>query len=406
MDDFVVLLDGLSRERIKDPLTFLSSGGLRVITSIDELNLDTDKKVLIFEGLAYDTVALNRLLIYLEVKDIEVVCIGADSFALSTLGKRVRVFRCPLDKVTYDVIRYACTGDISTESKESYGISDELRRFADQIQLHPEQYSEQEIVLAKGLAAMYDAVEWYRTTLHEREQAISSLEDSLAATTAEYGRVVNAYCDILHRSKVLNQTLRDYEVVLTKNFYNKVDVRGYANHPQILYLKEYEDFVGIDELAETLFQVYTQQFGMSVKVIRVFDNVGQRKIAVLPDYYKVLYNTYPLTSVVEYDFIGKIGESASILDFIMTNRYGLQMLIVVDSKSYDDTVLDGDFLQFSLCRSKDHADRLGLDKTNTILCEESEEFMWWKPGSDFVEMASSEAIRKIVSIMRVFSGIV
>ena len=198
-----------------------------------------------------------------------------------------------------------------------------------------------------------------------------------------------------------------YERIFTKDVYAKLRLRDFQNHPIIAYVKQYNDLVNFDSFIHTLWRAFRVQKGLSAKVLMLLDSSTSTKARILPDYYKVLRNRYQMDQVIENDFICKCGDYLGILERLLTNRYGLDVLIIVDAKAFNDVVLQGSFYQCNVCFSGEQAVKLGLPLDTVVVNENSDiSVMTWPMKSsvgdnkqdEFLSLSSQEAVQKILQM--------
>ena len=89
----------------------------------------------------------------------------------------------------------------------------------------------------------------------------------------------------------------------------------------------------------------------------------------------------------------------------------LDVLIIVDSKDFNDTILSGMTLQINLCRENSHAIAFGLNPVNTIVNYGAEEKRVWErydlskitdKNEQFVYLSSRPAIQGILGLCSTF----
>ena len=131
----------------------------------------------------------------------------------------------------------------------------------------------------------------------------------------------------------------------------------------------------------------------------------------VPDHYKHLYNDYTMADVFANDYICKSGDYVRILDKILLNEMMLDVLIIVDSKDFNDIILSGMTLQINLCRENSHAVAFGLNPVNTIVNYGAEEKRVWErydlskitdKNEQFVYLSSRPAIQGILELCSTF----
>ena len=172
---------------------------------------------------------------------------------------------------------------------------------------------------------------------------------------------------MMRNSIKLNKSLKEYERIMSKDVYSKISLSNYPNRPIIVYLKEIEELVHQNALIDTLFEILRLQGRHSVKVLRLFDGASCRRVKALPDNYHIVRNQFLVSEITTNDFIAKVGDYREILDIILSNKTGLDVLILVDSKAQDDVILSGASMYFNLCRNRRNLENYNLVRDNTIV---------------------------------------
>lgn len=101
-----------------------------------------------------------------------------------------------------------------------------------------------------------------------------------------------------------------------------------------------------------------------------------------------------------------------MMDRLLTNQEGVDVLILIDNKNFDDVVLQGTFLQFNLCRTARQAEIFALPQKYTIINQKINGWNIWVPintaeldsKEKFIKLSSRKVISKILEISDKFAN--
>lgn len=429
----IVLLDENSKTIIKTGISTMSLNGIIFITSLAEINQEITadtKKVVILEGYLTLSNSISDLRLYKEIFELQYYYLGSDERWLGVMKDFAVCFRCDIALLDESLIQAALFQDVSMEG-ENVSISDSSAVvLARSVLKDTAKESDKAVKLASALLSVLDRESVVNQVLEEKEEQLKTLENQFLYLQKLKDVVLKDYKKVIQSSIGLNKSLQQYEISITRNIYQKINLHAYGNRPSIIYLKEYEELPQVDLLVETLRNVLRLQDQKSVKVLRLYDNSGNRKVDVLPGYYKVIYNKYHVMDVLAEDYLCKTGDYGKILDILLTNKINVDVLIIVDCKDHNDIVLDGVSLQFNLCREVEHARKFGLLPANTILSgdidvqehessdndhasamsDAEEDYLYWGPyetsslskEEEFAFLSARTVIGRMLTIHRYF----
>jgi hypothetical protein len=267
------------------------------------------------------------------------------------------------------------------------------------------------IEMANALLGYHDKAEYLERSVNELKKRNSNLETLNSKIRVDRDLLLTGYKQILNETAAEQAMLKQYEAVFTSDVYAKVRMHDYSNRPMVIYFKEYEDFLNLDEMIETLFSVFVMQERKTVKVLRFFDSSTSKKMLTVPEYYTKLYNEYSMADVLSNDYVCKSGDYRRILDKVLLNETGVDILIVIDSKDYNDTILSGMPLQMNLCREVGHLNAFHLNAVNTLVNtgDEESKYFWGRYDTEgmtdedkFLFLSSRRSIRNIVDLCHLF----
>ena len=133
------------------------------------------------------------------------------------------------------------------------------------------------------------------------------------------------------------------------------------------------------------------------------------RIKKLEKRYHIVNNSFLESEIVNNDFILSYGGYKSLVDFLLKNKYKLDILIILDCKRFERSftpIIKGDVLSYNICRNSETRDILNLDKVNTIVNNSKEDLLSWdtykeykkydkKDSDKFLFLASRNVITNI-----------
>lgn len=180
-----------------------------------------------------------------------------------------------------------------------------------------------------SLVARYAAVVEENSKLSENAKVQQSISDKSRSALGELNT-------LLQRSQ---SKCQGYEALLSKE-YDKVITGFYPERPRVLYFKSYSHVAGMDWLLSILHTVLTQQYKASAKVVTLVDSGSAKIIRYTPKRYVRVNNLYSTSEVLENDFVVKLGSYEEMFELLLTNRSGLDYLIIHDKRDSLNLALD------------------------------------------------------------------
>lgn len=387
----ILILDDTSKERIKSNVSVLISKGIYLVNSLSEITdnmLQETKTTFVLGGLLQEADGVAALRFYKAALGLDYIFLMQKSKWLPTIKELGRLYQTEIINLNYDILQAAIYGDSSLENTSNEDFNKEAIDLAKKICAEDTDYASTEKILANALLSTVaredDLIEKYDTAALNVEQ-LSCENEILRKKNDAY---LTEYTEMFSKATQLNSVLSQYEVIFTKDIYTKVDLYSHSERPAIIYIKEYEWLSGLDKLIETLFNSVRVQNHKSCKVLRLFDSSSSRRLLTLPKYYKIIKNRYKMADVEVSDFICKTGDYMRILDSLLLNRTHLDVLIIVDCKDHNDTVLSGSHITFNVCGRKASLAPLRLNEENTITNEDSK--LHWE-DFDTAQMTKRES---------------
>lgn len=410
----MLLVDEYSRSTSKTNLAELSSMGVYIINNLRDINssiVATTNKVVLLGGCMQKSTIYPDLVLFKEVFDLEYYFLSLDESLNKSMEHLATCYAMDPTVLDYNKVYSIIYDDpLAREGfLSSYAIS-EVEQIAEELSENPN-------TKVRKLADAYSSLV---SLLSDKESRIRELSQELEIKDVKHQQVLERsdiltkYHHELFESAVeMSRSLSQYEVIFSKDIYDKVSLSQFPRKPNIIYLKEYEELVYFDSFLDTLFQTLRYQGRNKVKVLQLFDSSSSRKILRLPDKYSRLTNHYHESEVYSNDFLAKVGNYQDLLGILLTNTLSLDTLIIVDRKDHNDTVLKGSsFLELALCRNIRYCDTYGLQPNQTISNSPDAELSWhffpeYATLSDedkerFMFLSSRPVIRKIIQMHNAF----
>jgi hypothetical protein len=379
----ILLIDSNSRTRIRTNLSDLSRENIYIINKLEEIDSNMVKdsnKLIVLEDYLRDSNSVEFLDYYRNKLGLDVLFLGKDKMLICLIENIATVYECDITLLDYNLIQSALYNEDSSLYLRSDNQSyfDEMNDVAEMIKIGNDLYDKMSVRLAEAYSRLMDV---NKSLLEKVDLLQSNLEIkdaeciNLEAQNKKYRK---GYGDVIKRSYKLGNTLKQYEGILTKDIYEKVNLSNYSNKPKIIYIKEYEEIVDMELFISTLFELIRIQKQESVKCLFLFDGRTSKRMVTLPKYFKKIYSKFTTSDLVTNDFLAKTGSHIEVLDALLTNKFKLSNLIIVDCKSANDICILGQSLSLNLCRNPEHVELFSLPEKTTIVNSNS--------GKNYLEM--------------------
>lgn len=391
----ILVLDDFSRSRMKVNVAELVMHDVKIVETLRKITpamLDKTKTVVILEDFVRKHNAFSDLKLYKEVFGLEYLYLGTDDLLLTAMADLGKTFRMNPVNLDYDMMFSVLYGDHGLQSK--YLVSEyttsSTDKFARLLMGNPD-YPEDVRKLAESYIALSQMEYSHFREIKSLSQLLEKFQLLLNRESNEKNILQQHYLELLDNAKTLNRTLKQFEPILSKDVYEKISLSRYTKRPSIIYLKEYQELQHLESFIDTLFQMLRYQYKHSVKVLRLHDSSSSKRLLTLSDkkYFK-LKNRFLNSEVVSNDYIVKVGNYRTVLDLLLTNNNGLDILIIVDCKDHDDVVLSGQFLQLSMCRNSKYLPVFSLDPASTIVNNEKGNPLSWDTYPEYSVLTGSD----------------
>lgn len=391
----ILLLDNTSKKYIKSNVTELGLMGIQIINNFNEITdemLQKCKDVIILEGYLLNTNSYSDIRLFKALLGINIIFMGVNNTLLSTVKEYGVIYHSNPVTLSFESIQGAIYQDSALEeSVEEPKISSDSKSVALKIIEDEDTFDTKVQSLAKDYLNLNSEYSQLTQKLSDYKAECKDLQNLNAKLSNENRVLINGFADVMKSSVTLNKSLKEYERIMSQDIYSKSSLNNYSNKPVIIYFKEIEEILHENSFIETLFEVLRLQGRQSVKVLRLYDGSNCRRVKSLPSYYQIIRNNYLVSDITTNDFIVKVGDYSDILDILLTNKIGLDILIIVDCKSYDDVVISGSPIYFNLCRNRANLEYYDISRDNTIVSGyEDDNYLVWEHYDNYIQLSSKE----------------
>lgn len=387
----ILVLDEKSRKFLKHNPSDLIYQGVTLVNELSEINenlLPVTNKVILLKDVLKKTNALSDIRMYKEVYGLNYIYLGHEDIYLGIMSHYAECFKVDISNLNTDLLqavlykdnstlkRFEVTREVNSDSaiiaRDILKNKDVPSRFVNLAQEHLEL-----------LNAMDDLIK-NENNLRKLYEMSNLKTDKLEADLKE----AEIFCaDLVHKFNEFTSDTVQYESLWSKDIYTKIHLSDYPEKPMILYLKEYEELDGLDVLLYWLYQMFTIQMRVPTKIIKLYDSHDAKKLKIQPKSFKILGNKYTLTDIVSNDYVAgsssaiksdilvKVGDYTRVMDILLTNKEKKGLLIVVDCKVKEDTILIGNSLNYALCRNSSRLNAYKLGE-NTITNDGNHDLVW------------------------------
>lgn len=410
----MVYLDDVSKSVIKTNISSFTAKGILFVGSFAEMTeavLKDTRKVIFLEGIFGNENSYSDLKLFKELLGLEYYYLGSGNVYMEYMKEIAHCYRCDISTLSYEVVQSALFGDHSLESSSRSGsLLDENVSLAAKL-LEDDSAGDYKVrsCLQSYVSLAGVQNEFYRKYKAEAKKNEQLLTENLYLQKSSRS-LLDGYKQIIHSSYELNKSLRKYETAFSKDVYEKINLQHYSERPLIIYLKEFQEFLNLEEFIDTLYNVFKIQERKSVKVLRLFDSSGGKRILTLPPKYLTLYNQYMTKDIFVSDFLCKSGDYLGVMEHLFLNRVNLDVLIIVDCKDSYEAVVNGTTLQLNLCRESVNMQALGLMSDNTVVNyqEDGGGLLQWhaepcrmeNDDERFVYLSSRPVVKRVLEMSR------
>lgn len=378
----ILVLDENSQHDVMTSVSELIRHDIKIIPSLENLTDDlvrNYKTVILLEKYLLQDNSISNLRLYKEVFNLNYIYIGTDDVLLTLMRTVAKCFKMSIEQLTYEKLLGVILNDDAL--LEKYTL--------EYLPLENHCLNLKEELLKQGLfdgvvKSTYETLVSLLSILEYKDALIKTLDERCIAQereiTTNEEQADALYKEMFRVMSVEYQrdlNIKQYEVILTEDVYKKISLINYRNRPLIIYFKQYTKLNDFDYLITTLYNAIRIQKGLRCKVLKLYDSKDSIEIALQPNYMKLIRNNFTTSEVEVNDFIVKFGDYSKVLDILLNNKIGADILLVFDCKGHNDRVLSGADLYLDICHSKDEIKPLGLDSNLTIVNDNEDSLLNW-----------------------------
>jgi hypothetical protein len=366
----ILFIDNYSRINSQVDIAELKRFGADIVSDFkDVLDLEYDKKpIVLLEGFMRGQHALSDLVLHKKLLGLSYIFVGTDDVIIKQVERYAKVFVMDTKVVNYTLVSSVVNDDPEAKALFEISADDKIAKIA-MVIAETNTYD----TSVKEVAQAYlRTSEEYKALWIESESLVGQLEAarSLNDNKDEQIAVLSSNLDeILKQTVKVNESIRQYSFLCAKDVFHKVDLKPFKSKPNIIYFKEYTDFLFLNSFIYTLAESLKVQYSFPTKVLWLLDSKMPIRLRSVPEYYK-LFETglFDKPSIYDSDYLCSANGYELVIQTICENQTGLSFLIIVDSKLADDTVLNmSDVLRYDLCRDFSKIKKFGLSELRTIV---------------------------------------
>lgn len=246
----ILYLDDTSRLKIKTNVSEIGLYGISFINNFSELTkelISETKTLIILEGYFNKANSVSDLILYKELFDLNIFCLGNVSQYAGRLNDIATLYSCDITFLDFDLIQSAVYGD-TTLAKSPEDLQADMtqtanRDLAKRILKDTVNYNAKLRSLANEFLSKDDALTLTTEERDDYKEKYNLASAKVLKLAKENDKLVEGYADIVQKVIKLNNSLKVYESVLSADVYEKVDLTKYTNRPLIIYFKEFRRFV-------------------------------------------------------------------------------------------------------------------------------------------------------------------
>lgn len=370
-----IILPNEVRPDILTSLSDLAIYGVSIyndIREIKEKDLST-KRVVVVGRVPLE--CLSDLKLFKHTLDLDMYFISNDELLCSIMSDFCKTFTVDYSKLDHSLLMSIFYEDSSVMSEYKVSEFTPTLSIDSIVERLLSEIDKDYVTLAKEYLNLRKALEKKEKESSVLKDNIISLESDLLGAHQTNETLMSELVSLISQYNTHYETLKDYKIMFTEDIYDTIILNNYKDRPNIIYFKEYTEFLHFESFIETLKGIFEFQMNASVKVVRLHDSCDLHRIKILKDRYLTVDNKFLSSDVINNDFILCYGNYVKLFDVILSSK--LDYLVVIDCKKFDNVVLIGDYLKLNLCRNSKDLDALGLDSYNTIVNNSSETIMSW-----------------------------
>lgn len=381
----LLVIDDSTKKKMTNNIADLAGYGVEIIDNIREITRDMHKKtrkVILLGSFRFD--GLDDLKIHKDLLDLTYYLITNDTVMADLMKDFCKCYVMDYTSINSNMLYSILYDDRGEQSRYKLTDTDVTPR-----------KDMQALLDSTGDGILRDVcMEYIRlsTILEDmlvKEEgyvkAIRNLESQNLQHLREIELLSSSLQDLVAKTLKQNEILKEHKIAFSTDFYNKLFLSSnkYSKRPKVLYFKEYEEMIHESSFLTTLFDTFVNQGKMATKIVRLHDSVDVMRVKKLEKSYYPVNGEFLESKVVNEDYIISFGNYQKLLDLLLVNKYGLDLLIIVDCKKYNDFVIHGDGVAYySICRNIKNSQSLNLSEMRTVT-NNSKSPMSWNTYSNY-----------------------
>lgn len=415
----LLLLDDNSKKECELNISELLDNEVTVIESLNEIDSDLIKQgyhtLIVLEKFPETPGSISDLKLYKYAFNLDVRYIGIDKLYLALMEDVAICYNISLQDLNYTALSGVINNDaaiLETYEIDADKFISETDRVKNELEFNG-QYTDSVALLYDTLIQMFNYASAKSDQVDILKKRVEQLEKINNSNSSLVDRVYSELLRLIEEEGKRSKALEQYECLLSKDTFETLSVSDYPRRPIVIYFKQYTKLNYLDELIFTLYQTCRQHLSLRCKMVKFYDSNASIETQLQPSFYKYLKNNYNETEIDINDFICKFGDYRNVIDYLLTNKFGIDVLFVFDLRNHDKRFIDGCDLTFDMIQ--DLRDVKKLNKNLNIVISNNEECnLSWNPSRSDIEnitnidclyrLTSQKVIRVILENIRLALG--
>lgn len=379
----ILVLDESSQHEVTSSVAELISCGVKVVSSLDKLNMedmDKSKSVILLEKYVLQENSMVTIRLYKEIFNLNFIYLGTNDILITLMQPVAKCYKVPINNLDYEKLSALINDDEAS--------IDRIR--LEYLTLEENCNSLKEDLLSQGL---YDGVvknlyemfstltavlELKDTQLEELVEHFEEQTKLLKSSESQLDDLYKTMFDLMQSEYKRDLVIKQYEAIITEDVYKKVPIMNFRNRPFIIYFKQFTKINDFDTFIITLYNALRIQKGFRCKVLKLYDSKDSIEIQLQPEYFKLMRVEFRNSDIEANDFLVKFGDYTKVIDLLLSNTMGVDILLIFDCKGHRDRVITDADINFDMCQSKEDRKALKLSKELTILNDDKASPLNWR----------------------------
>ncbi|GHU54610.1 hypothetical protein AGMMS49975_15250 [Clostridia bacterium] len=390
----VLLVDPQSRVNSVIDIAELKKFDVHIVSDLKEIvDMEYDgEPIVMLDGFVQSENGVSELVLYRELLGFRYIFMSSNDTLLKQMEKHAKVFAFDTSHIGFSIILAAVNDD--KEAGSFYLVQPE-ERYIKLAHMVADNLGSFDVTVRGIASALLNVLADNKRLFREKTELKEEL-DSLHALNqnkdVQLKYMSELTGDMLRQTVRVNDALENYSFLCQKDTFKKIALDEFRNHPNIIYFKEFGDFLHLESFVRTLAEVFKTQYDCPVKVLWLLDKKNSLRQKYIPEYYTVFADgVFRKPHIQVSDYMCVTGGYDGVLSTICENQTGVEYLIVIDSKLVNDTVIPvADVLRFDLCRSKRKIKSFGLLDSRTIVNNEEDRELSWNHFYEYEQLTEED----------------